>query len=368
MTDLLCAILRGTPTVLPAFQAGDALVSLARTHRVHLLLAWLAGKGPSHLERIGGDGWASLAHEMRIEAVTEAVRHAEVLRVVAALDRAGAQPIVFKGAALARTHYAAAWLRPRLDTDILVAPAKRDDASAALTALGYERPPFVSGRHVMHQAPFVRPGPAGLEHVVDLHWRIANVEAVARMRTHEELHARAVTLDEGGHAVRVPAPDDALLLALAHRAAHHADSLELLWLYDIHLLAQALTPRQWDHVLQIARERGMRAVCARGLRLAASALGTEVPSHVMAGLQVDGAVEPSSAFLQGAMRPVDRLWVELRTLGLRRGLRLVGEHLFPPRSYVIAAYGVRRTWLLPAFYARRLVFGAARWFVPPPRT
>jgi hypothetical protein len=67
------------------------------------------------------------------------------------------------------------------------------------------------------------------------------------------------------------------------------------------------------------------------------------------------------------LRPVDRLWVELRTLGPRRGARLLREHLFPPASYMARAYGVRRTWLLPAFYAQRAVVGLARWFAAPPR-
>jgi hypothetical protein len=367
MTDLLCAILRGMPMALPASRAGDALVAEARAHRVHLLLAWTAGQGPSDLERLGGDGWTSLAREMRVEVLTEGVRRAEVGRVIGALDRAGAQPIVFKGAALAHTHYAEPWLRPRLDTDILVAPAHRERAIAALTGLGYERPPFVSGEHVMHQAPLVRPGPAGLEHVVDLHWRIANVEAVARMLTHEALLARAEQVDIGGRVLRVPAPDDALLLALAHRAAHHADSPELLWLVDIHRLASGLTPDQWDHVLAVAHEHGMRAVCARGLALSASTFGTLVPERVTDGLRATGAFEPAAAYLRPGLRPVDRLWIEVRTLGPRRGLRLLREHLFPPASYLTQAYGVRRTWLLPAFYARRVAFGLARWFSPAGR-
>jgi hypothetical protein len=355
MTELLCAILRGTPTALPACEGGDALVASARGHRVHLLMAWLAGQGPSDLERIGGDGWVSLAREMRSEVLIEALRRDEVVRVVAALDRAGAQPLVFKGAALAHTHYPEPWLRPRLDTDVLVSPARRVQAVEALTALGYEQPPFVSGQHVMHQAPFVRWGPAGLEHVVDLHWRIANVESVARMLSHDDLLARAVCVDAGGHVLRVPAPDDALLLALAHRVAHHADSPELLWLYDIHRLAGSLTPPEWDHVQRVADVHGMRAI------------GTVVPAAVRARLGAPGAAEPAAAYLRPVLRPVDRLWVELRTLGPRRGARLLREHLFPPASYMARAYGVRRTWLLPAFYAQRAVVGLARWFAAPPR-
>ena len=128
---------------------------------------------------------------MRAAAVDDVARTRELVRMAAALEAAGCQPIVFKGAALAHTHYRQPWLRPRLDVDVLVAERGQERASRALRDLGYERPPFVSGRLVMYQEPFVRAEAGGLEHVVDLHWRVANPQAVSRVLSHAELAARS---------------------------------------------------------------------------------------------------------------------------------------------------------------------------------
>src|SRR5437763_13332738 len=107
LTSQLCAIITGAgpgPVDITA-----ELLALARHHRVHLLL----GDRASVTE---------LADERRTAAVIEALREAELRRVLTALDAAGIRAIVFKGAALARTHYAASELRIRSDTDILVPP------------------------------------------------------------------------------------------------------------------------------------------------------------------------------------------------------------------------------------------------------
>ena len=124
---------------------------------------------------------------------------------------------------------------------MLVAERGRERASRALRALGYKRPPFVSGRLVMYSEPFVRAEAGGLEHVVDLHWRVANPQAVSRVLSHAELAARSVLIAVPGGRLRVPCPADALVLASVHRAAHHQDAQELLWLFDIHLVAGRLS-------------------------------------------------------------------------------------------------------------------------------
>ena len=63
--------------------------------------------------------------EMRAAAVDDVARTRELVRVAGALEGAGCRPIVFKGAALAHTHYRQPWLRPRLDVDVLVAERGR---------------------------------------------------------------------------------------------------------------------------------------------------------------------------------------------------------------------------------------------------
>jgi hypothetical protein len=50
-----------------------------------------------------------------VEAVRDTLRVRELVRVVSALEAHGCAPVVFKGAALALTHYPDSWLRPRLE-------------------------------------------------------------------------------------------------------------------------------------------------------------------------------------------------------------------------------------------------------------
>jgi hypothetical protein len=73
------------------------------------------------------------------------------------LHRAGVTTLVLKGAALAYTHYPAAYLRPRGDTDLLVKPTDRAMADYALGTLRYKRENSVS-RDAVHTQWMFRQG------------------------------------------------------------------------------------------------------------------------------------------------------------------------------------------------------------------
>jgi hypothetical protein len=371
----LCGILRGAGTALPVGPQGAALINLAREHRVHLVLAWRIGLTPTALEAIEGEAFAWLARQMRVEAMHDILRTRELARVLAGLVHAGLTPVVFKGAALASTDYAETWLRPRIDTDILVPPAARDVAAAALAAIGYTAPPFVSGEHVMYQRPLVRADGHGGEHVIDLHWHIANREAVAHALSHADLVEHAETVQVWGHPMQVPAPDHALLLACLHRAAHHQDAEDLLWLFDIHLLAERLTPGQWERFMALAIERAVTAVCQRGLTLAAQRFHTPLPASVLDRLTASRTTaggEASSVFLRRNVRPIDALASDVRALGPRAGARLLWEVLFPPASYMRerwgaaagASAGSSAGLRLGLAYVRRIAGGVGKWLRP----
>jgi hypothetical protein len=285
-----------------------------------------------------------------------------------ALEAAGLAPVVFKGAALAHTHYAQSWLRPRIDTDVLVAPGSQEAAVRTLEALGYTTPPFVEGEFVMYQRPLVRPvdgvgGYAG-EDVIDLHWRIANREAVAHVLSYDDLVARAETVAALGQPMRVPAPDHALVLACLHRAAHHQDAEDLLWLFDIHLLAERLTADAWARFQAIAAANAVTAICRRGLDLSRDRFQTNVPAAVLDGLEGAGGRmghEPSALYLNRHVRRVEVLLSDVGALGPRAGARLVWEVLFPPASYMQAAFGAGRGPKLWSAYGRRIAAGVGKW-------
>ena len=212
----------------------------------------------------------------------DVARTRELVRVAGALEDAGCQPIVFKGAALAHTHYRQPWLRPRLDIDVLVAERGREPASRALRGLGYERLPFVSGRLVMYQEPLVRAEAGGLEHVVDLHWRVANPQAVSRVLSHRRCRCdrSRSPCRAGVSACRVRPTRSSWPACTGRRITRTRRiccgcSTSTCW------RAAWRTPN--GARLSAPRAAGtVTALCARGLALAAERFGTTVPAFVTA--------------------------------------------------------------------------------------
>jgi hypothetical protein len=298
-----------------------------------------------------------------VTVLVDAVRVRELTQVLGVLEQVGARPIVFKGAALAHTHYPESWQRPRIDADVLIDVDSRERVFGALLHLGYERAPLVSGDLVMYQATFFRVDRLGVEHALDMHWRIANPQMISLALRHDELVERGSGVAVDGGWLRVPCAVDALLIACVHRAAHHDDSEDPVWLHDIHLVATGLTPDEWGDFVERASARSVAAICLRGLQLARAASSTTIPSEVIEGLGLAAVSrEPSRLFLRKDLRGVDRLLADLRVLRPAAAARLLREHLFPPATYMASAYGVRRRALLPIYYAARALGGMFKWF------
>jgi len=315
-----------------------------------------------------------------LSVLSDAVRVRELVGVLRALEDEGAVPLVFKGAALAHTLYEQSWQRPHADADVLIAPESRERVFAVLRRLGYKQLTFISGDLVMYQAPFERVDHLGIEHVVDIHWRIANPQIVSEVVTHHELVARSVRMlalserssrggrDEGesngqDYAMRVPSPVDSLLIACVHRAAHHPDVERRCWIEDIHRLASGLTRSEWQMFTAQAVDRSVRAICLQGLKRAEAMFQTTLPLDVVTALET-GPSEASAVFVRKGLRPIDRLAADLRALGPVGSARLLREHLVPPADYMRAKYGVSSRAWLPAYYASRVLNGFRKWWRP----
>ena len=361
---LLAALLKGDDTNPPAFDQRQLFLELARDHRVEHLAAWRITERKGDVDSWFGATASGLREETRTLAVIDAVRNQEIASVLAHLAGIdGAHPLLFKGAALAHSHYPHSWLRPRLDTDMLVSPSSTASVFEALRTLGYERTTSTSGALVIAQASFTRTDVFGVTHALDVHWKIANRQVIARVTSHGDLASRSVAVPALGEAAREVSPADALLLACLHRAAHHRDSEELLWLYDIHLIAERLTSGDWTCVVAAARRGEVQTICHRGLALAVDYFGSPVPRQVMDVL-ARARDEPSSIYVSKNLRLVDGLLSDLRSLSVRDRVRLVAEHVFPPAEYIRKKYGITSRRSLLVFYARRIAAGVPRWFAP----
>lgn len=370
---LLEALLRGddAPSSLLSDNPELAvrIADLARLHGVTSLLAHLlSSRDPAGRP----DALAALLRDhLRHEAARELVIEAELHRLCAALHAGGVPHLLFKGAPLAYSIYPEPYLRTRCDTDLLVAEHQRDAADALLRSAGYAPDEEAAGGEIASsERMYTRQLPCAVGHVVDLHWRLSNLQAFANALDFETLWADSRRVPRLGPSARMPGLVHALLIACLHRAGHltparevegfeYATGNRLIWLYDIHLLAQRLDGADWDRFVSEAGARGLRAVCLDGLKTAREHLHVPVPEGVLDALSRPGPRELAAGHLHGGRWR--RHLVDLQAVPDWRGRgRLLREWLFPPASYMLRKYGARSRTALPWLYVRRVLGGVLR--------
>jgi hypothetical protein len=343
----------------PGTAGVDELMAAADRHGITALLAErLAGVPPSPLlER--------LVESTRRHAAWELGHRRALLDALAALTAAGIEPVLFKGTALAYSVYANPVLRIRGDTDLLVPANERQRVTTALVKCGFAPETAVESG----QTSFVSAGPGGSQGL-DVHWQVNNSALLSRLFTYEELRAEAVPLTALGPNALAASPVHALLLACMHLGSHRHNPYyvsgeaiyggdRLIWLYDLHLLAQAFSDRDWQSFVARAETKGLLGACADGLTLSRTCFGTEVPEPAWNAMASPRAREPASDYLRGGRWT--QQWLDLRAQpGLRGRSRYLRELVFPPAEYMRSRYADEpRPWL-PWLYARRALAGTWR--------
>ncbi len=372
MTDETCwesaaAVLRGHRALheLGAHER-EALLRWALRNKLTTLL-WRAsepvpsaveGPVPSGVE--GRDAWLDAARRQAAYAVHQ---EQELRRVVDEFVRAGIAPIFLKGAALAHTLYPDAALRPGADQDMLIRPDEAGRVRAIFERLGYEPELQPPGEHIASQFGFRRTDARAMVYLFDLHLKISNALVYADRLSYEDIRAEAAPMPRLDARALAPSPVHSLVIACVHRIAHHADTDDLLWLYDIRLLAGSLTGEEWARALTLAEAKQLGAVVLRGIERAGRALGQSAPGVVLEKLRDLASHEAPAPLLAPGTRMIDVALTDFRTLPTSRArLQLVAEHLMPPVSYMRRVYPRCPAPLLPLAYVYRVARGAPRWF------
>jgi hypothetical protein len=345
----------------------ERVLARARYHGVLPLIAARVDESNTELPAWLADA-ARVA--MRAEVAIDLARRPMVMAAIEALDRAKTAPLVLKGEALAHTHYAAPWQRPRADTDILVAPDAGPAAEAALVALGYRRELRLPGEWVSAQWTLVQQGVGGLSHAIDLHWRINNSAVLAGIVTHAELAASAIALPSLGPAARTPDAIHALLIACLHRvgsehAPYTVDGVarvggdRLIWLADIDRLVRGLDADQRAAFVRLAQERGAGRLCAAGIASAAAAFATPGAAELARDLSDVPFGSTVDRYLRAGPRGRD--WLDFRALpGARARLAFLRETLWPDAAYLSACTPGSSDALVLRLRLSRIARGLAR--------
>jgi hypothetical protein len=271
--------------------------------------------------------------------------------------------LLMKGASLAYDVYPDPAWRVRSDVDLLIRAVDRARVRACLEELGFRSEPEVSGRLATYQFHSARVDVHGVRHLCDVHWKIANPQRFADAIPFDELAQGAVPIPALGPDARGLGRAHALWLACVHQVAHHYNRDMLVWVYDVHLLAEALDATDLARFLALADRTGVRRICLRALLLARTRFGTAIPPTAFATLEAAPQDEPSRVFLSPGLRPFDVLLDDLRVLGAWQAwLTLLKEHLFPDSVYMRRTYARGSSAPLLWLYCRRIVMGAAKWF------
>jgi hypothetical protein len=239
------------------------------------LLAQRPGGVPDDDDTLG----RQVRHVARFSWLRTQMLGRRVAPVVAAMEDAGLEPLLSKGAALVYAHGADARLRPMFDIDVAVAPNHADRAVAVLNALGYRS--ILQDALTGHRAAVVRDthgfgfsGPDGAE--IDLHWHLLHQGRSTALS--EAFRAAAVEAEIAGVRCRATSVEDTLVVAVAHGTSW-ARNAAVRWVGDVALLLRDHgAALDWDAVVLRCRQARLSRAMLDGLDYVAEVSGLDAPA------------------------------------------------------------------------------------------
>src|SRR5258706_14323158 len=165
----LRALLRGEPAPWPLGAGSDDAARLLESIQQH-------GVGPLVYSCLSDDSWpihAAMRDAAIRAAAMESLRLADLRALLAEFAVRGIRVVIIKGTALAYDLYDAPELRPRGDTDLLIAESDVDALRRLMLELGYESQLTSGDTLAVRQQSFVRAG-----HIYDVHWDVSNSPVV----------------------------------------------------------------------------------------------------------------------------------------------------------------------------------------------
>lgn len=269
---------------------------------------------------------------------------------IAALEGAGIETLVTKGASLAALSYGDVGVRPMDDADVLVPIAKTTEAIEVLTGAGWsaDHDDPAAWTQVHHSLGFAGPGGGNM----DLHWF-----ALWQPARDDALWEASVPMELAGVATRAPSPADQLLLACVH-GTPWSPLPPFRWIADaVTVIRSAGEELDWDRLAAEAERRQLTIATAAALAYLRDEFAAPVPPVVLERIAAAPASRHERAAFEAACRPDS----PVRTLRMAwdryRRLRDLDTGAPRPSSFPSFArrfWGLDSVWQLPAHAGRAL--------------
>lgn len=250
--------------------------------------------------------------------------------------------LLIKGAALALSHYPSPGLRPRVDTDLLIQADQQALAHQTLIAAQWQPVAANFSALVLPERTYQKCF-SGAVVSLDLHWGLSARPLLARALPFAKLYAESIAFDDAGHW-RMPSAVDALLIAAVHRIGHHRDQERFIWLYDIHLLWQAMSPSEQEQTLSRAEQSRLCAILFDALVACHALFQTEVSDAQRKRLR-SVKNEPGAALLNDLLSDFAFDW---RFASWRERYALVKQRVWAEPQYLRTRFNAQNApigWL-----------------------
>jgi len=192
-----------------------------------------------------------------------------------ALEEAGIDGLILKGAPLALLHYESVAERPMADVDVLVRPERAAEAMRVLRELGWSpaREPAEAVIRAHHSHDFHEEGPGQ----IDLHWF-----SLWQSGDDEPLWRAARPVQFAGVPTLAPDPADLLLIVCVHGAPREPEPA-FRWVADAAVLIRG-GEVDWSRFEKEAERRELTITAAATLSYLAREFGLPIPASTLTRL------------------------------------------------------------------------------------
>ncbi len=328
----------------------ESLVPLARKHGVSGLL--YQAIQTLQRDKVPSSVLATLRETYLNTHLVQRLAYEELAALLAEFQQQNLEMIVLKGAALAKTIYPDAALRPFGDLDLLIHPEDNARAVEILRARNYEMGTDMGTEQdsaLWGQQTFYRTGnhPARVE----LHWHLFVMPYYRKRAPLAWFWEHRASFEFYQHTAQAFDAIANLLHLSAHSSLHHHDT-RLIWLYDLALLMERERERlDWHSLVETAQAFGLGRALQHALTQASETWNFALPAP--------------RALQKISTSPYERVMFTLARSNHRQarwladGIALGGTqywraHLFPAPAYMRERYRIQHDALLPFWYIARL--------------
>lgn len=307
----LAQAITGQATSLDEFN-DEEILRQAGQHGVDLLLythvqaGTVTGLGESLVQQLKSTVYPQVVHDMVLNEATKKLLDLLITNKIPAL--------LLKGTPMAFLYYPNTYLRSRCDTDLYIDEEQLQKTAELLSAHKYELSGLGVRKHSSKQ--FV----AAIESVqknflhFDVHWKLSNRVIFRSTLPFNECFQSSQPVAGLGPNARALSLTDLMIHACVHRIAHgrNTERNRLIWLYDIHLMAETMSDTELDFFLVKAKQKAISVLCADALETCQAIFNTTLPEHFPARLKNDSKREPSAKLIEASK--LRWAWEDMRSL------------------------------------------------------